>query len=414
MKIDLSKYNDSRLTGGLELANAIEAKGYEAYMVGGCVRDMVRQQFNQVDEADIHDIDLATSMPIEELQKHFGTASNNGEAHGTILVFWNGVPYEVTHFRTDGNYSDGRHPDEISLTESFEEDTSRRDFTINAMGLKWDGTVIDYHDGINDIKNKIIRAVGEPTKRFAEDALRMVRCVRFKVNFDYAYDDSTLHAIGANAFRLKSVSNERIRAEFLKLCDMSKLMTFIDHLSWCGLTDNMAAFRNIHIPELRTYVDDNAVKITKENMFAIATYLGDESNIDSFVPTRDEKRVWKYYHKYKGVYSLKPSPDRYWTALVDFASGDCDNILAMEDIGRVEYPDWVDDVPVAKFITKNMPDTKIINQRVMSMGITGKEFGNKAAELLEEEYKRIAATFPKSILMRIGNSYVEYIVNNIK
>ena len=116
MQIKLYEYTDLNLRNGLALAKRIETLGYEAYLVGGCVRDMVRRQLDQTDTANIHDIDIATNMPIDKLKEHFRTASNNGEKHGTILVFMNDMPYEVTHFRTDGKYSDGRHPDDVAMT----------------------------------------------------------------------------------------------------------------------------------------------------------------------------------------------------------------------------------------------------------------------------------------------------------
>ena len=156
MKIDLSTIKNDLLTSGMKLASAIESMGYEAYLVGGCVRDMVRWSLGQSGFPDIHDIDISTNMPIEELQKTFKTASNNGEAHGTILVFQDGEPFEVTQFRTDGAYTDGRHPDSITFAKTFKEDCLRRDFTINAMGLSGKGEVIDYYGGIADVENGII------------------------------------------------------------------------------------------------------------------------------------------------------------------------------------------------------------------------------------------------------------------
>ena len=153
MKIDLAKYStNNELNLAMMLISQINSYGYEAYAVGGCVRDLVRYELGQTDTPNIHDVDIATNMPIEKLQENFTTRSNNGEAHGTILVLFRAglefagydpVPFEVTQFRTDGDYSDGRHPDSVTFAKTFKEDASRRDLTINALGLDADGNVME-------------------------------------------------------------------------------------------------------------------------------------------------------------------------------------------------------------------------------------------------------------------------------
>ena len=295
MKINLNEIENDQLKAGLALAKKITEIGpykAEAYLVGGCVRDLVRYQLGQTDTIDIHDIDIATSLPLEELKKYFKTCDNNGEKHGTILVWWSEQYFEVTHFRTDGEYSDGRHPDNITLTESFEEDTARRDFTINALGLAWDCEVIDYHGGVEDIKNKIIRAVGDPSKRFEEDALRMIRGARFAVNFNYSVENDTSHAMYKNADRLANVSNERIRAEFLKITDLENIPDFIDRLIWDGLIKHIRAFVGIDWYEVKSNLIECDDLLTADNLFpAICFTANDESNLEAFVPTRDERKL---------------------------------------------------------------------------------------------------------------------------
>lgn len=216
MKIDLSKYS-SDVISGAGLCNKIASYGYEAYLVGGCVRDMVMESLGLVEHADVHDVDIATNMPIELLKKNFKTNSNNGEAHGTILVKWCDIYFEVTQFRMDGTYSDSRHPDFITFTKSFKEDTARRDFTINAMGIDAEGNVIDHHGGIDDIKNGVIRTVGDPVERFTEDALRIVRAYRFAARFKFTIDEDTRNAFRTTKYRLANIAMERISDE-LKKC----------------------------------------------------------------------------------------------------------------------------------------------------------------------------------------------------
>lgn len=415
MQIKLYEYTDLNLRNGLALAKRIETLGYEAYLVGGCVRDMVRYQLGQTDKANIHDIDIATNMPLDELPLHFRTASNNGEKHGTILVFMNDMPYEVTHFRTDGTYSDGRHPDSVAMTSDFEKDTLRRDFTMNALGMKWDGTVIDYHGGIDDISEHKIRAVGNAEERFKEDALRIVRGIRFSVNFNYLIESSTHAAMSNTASLVSKVSNERIRGEILKLKDYhtDTIHAFIERLVWYGVYEHLEAFNLIDQYELMGNLLSIDEYLTKNNLFPVLAYQGTERSIDAFVPTREEKKQWKWYQDHRDVLNKTPPHDRYWTWLVELVSGDYQTLLAMEPID--ESPEWEDDLPVARYISQNMPDRTAINKRVQDMGIlSGNKFGEKANELLEQEYAKIANELPRTCKMVVGNSIVEYKISTVQ
>ena len=416
MKITLKKYDNATLVDGLALAKAIEDLGYEAYLVGGCVRDMVRHQIGQIPVLDIHDIDIATSMPLKLLSKHFRTASNNGEKHGTILVFQNDKPFEVTHFRTDGEYKDGRHPEKVTLTESFEEDTARRDFTINALGLKWDGTVIDYHGGIDDIKNRIIRAVGVPYDRFQEDALRIIRGNRFAANFDYNVDSETLHAMSACAPLIKHVSNERIRDEILKINDYSaNLADFIQHLCWAGAWDHIPAFVGINQYEFMTFLESDDNHITRDNVIPLIAYFGYESNLKLLVPTREETKLYRWLKQYQNAYNIEFPKDRYWTELVKFASNDYELALELDSDNKLPRA-WVNQLPAARYIALNADDVKKkVSATVKKMGIPqGKEYGNQLAILLEAEYARMAAMFPTTIHVTQGNCDLVYHIETVK
>lgn len=418
MKINLNEIDNDQLKAGLALAKKITevAPKAEAYLVGGCVRDMVRFQLGQTSELDIHDIDIATSLPLETLKKQFRTCDNNGEKHGTILVWWSDQYFEVTHFRTDGEYSDGRHPDEVILTESFEEDTARRDFTINALGLAWDGEVIDYHGGVDDIKNKIIRAVGDPSKRFEEDALRMIRGARFAVNFNYSIENKTSDAISKNAARIANVSNERIRAEFLKITDLANIPDFIDRLIWDGLIKHIRAFVGMDWYEVKNNLIECDDLLTADNLFpAICFTANDESNLEAFVPTRDERKLWNWLRSYKNVYAWDPDSKLYWTSLVEFVSGQYELLLALNADYYYCERAWLSKLPTARYLLQNPPDMKAISQRVSDMGIPqGKEFGDKVKELLEAEYAKMAAIFPNTVSLTMGNSTLVYKIESVK
>ena len=156
------------------LLSKLRENGFEAYVIGGAVRDILLSKAPG-------DFDVATSAEPSEVISVFGEKYSHptGISHGTVTVVSDGVPIEVTTFRVDGDYVDSRHPEDARFTRSLEEDVRRRDFTVNAMALGEDGTVIDYCGGIQDLKDRILRTVGDPKERFEEDALRILRALRF-------------------------------------------------------------------------------------------------------------------------------------------------------------------------------------------------------------------------------------------
>lgn len=210
-KIDWNDFPDSMVQHGVEIMKLINGFGYEAYVVGGAVRDIA------MGDKNVHDIDIATNMPIAEIKSKFKTVEyGGGERHGTVIVHFKGNDYELTQFRKDGEYSDGRRPDSVEFVSDFKEDTARRDFTINSMGIDKDGNIIDYHGGMNDIKSGTLKTVGNAEGRFTEDALRILRAIRFAARFDFKVDSDTMEAIKRLKDTVTSTSIERIRDELLK------------------------------------------------------------------------------------------------------------------------------------------------------------------------------------------------------
>ena len=192
------------------IISRLEKNGYEAYAVGGCVRDSI---LDRVPE----DWDITTSAKPEEVKKLFQATIDTGLQHGTVTVVIEKEGYEVTTFRLDGDYSDGRHPDRVAFTSSLTEDLKRRDFTINAMAYSENTGLIDRFDGEKDLEYGVIRAVGDAEERFSEDALRMLRAIRFagQLNFDIA--EKTFDAIKKLSPDISKVSVERIAKELEKL-----------------------------------------------------------------------------------------------------------------------------------------------------------------------------------------------------
>ncbi|HRS97038.1 MAG TPA: CCA tRNA nucleotidyltransferase, partial [Smithella sp.] len=186
------------------------ASGHEAYFVGGCVRDSLRG-------VTPGDYDIVTSAPPEEICQIFPRAMTIGAKFGVVAVIMDGHPYEVATFRSDELYEDGRHPSRVRFT-SAREDVQRRDFTVNGLLMNPETReIIDYVNGQADIKQKIIRTIGDPDRRFQEDFLRMLRAVRFAANLDFSLDKETQNAIQRNASRIRQVSAERIQEELNKI-----------------------------------------------------------------------------------------------------------------------------------------------------------------------------------------------------
>ncbi len=184
--------------------------GYEAYAVGGCVRDTLLGKEPQ-------DWDITTSATPEEMKQIFSKTIDTGIQHGTVTVRMGGESYEVTTYRIDGEYEDGRHPKQVQYTSNLREDLRRRDFTINAMAYSDNAGLVDMFEGEQDLKEKRIRAVGNPMERFSEDALRMLRAVRFAAQLGFSIESETKEAIKELAPNLRQVSKERIHTEFVKL-----------------------------------------------------------------------------------------------------------------------------------------------------------------------------------------------------
>lgn len=188
----------------------LEAAGFEAYFVGGAVRDMLLQK-------PIHDVDIASAAFPEEVKKQFDKTVDTGIQHGTVMVLDHGLGYEITTFRTESTYTDFRRPDTVTFVRSLSEDLQRRDFTINALAMTYDGEIVDLFDGLADLSAGVIRAVGEAEVRFTEDALRMMRALRFSAQLGFQIAPDTRAALQRLVPNLAKIAVERIRVEFEKL-----------------------------------------------------------------------------------------------------------------------------------------------------------------------------------------------------
>lgn len=192
------------------IIDTIMEAGYEAYAVGGCIRDSILLR-------EPSDWDITTSASPYQVKELFRRTLDTGIKHGTVTVMLDKEGFEVTTYRIDGEYEDGRHPKEVTFTRNLTEDLKRRDFTINAMAYNEKDGLVDIFGGLDDIRNRIIRCVGNPLDRFSEDALRMMRAVRFSAQLGYQIEAETSKAISILASNLKKISAERIQTELVKL-----------------------------------------------------------------------------------------------------------------------------------------------------------------------------------------------------
>lgn len=223
------------------ILKTLEDAGHHAYVVGGCVRDITMGRHPT-------DWDVTTNASPDQLQALFPDSFYDN-AFGTVTVktrsedpiVWT---VQVTPFRTEGTYTDKRHPDSVAFATTIEEDLSRRDFTVNAMALSLNGTLVDPYGGQADIRAKLVRAVGNPLARFSEDALRMMRAIRFATTLDFTIEDATLKAVTEHAPEIADISVERVRDEFTKIIDSARAAEGVQLLEDVGLLKYI-------IPELR-------------------------------------------------------------------------------------------------------------------------------------------------------------------
>ena len=222
------------------IIRTLEKHGHEAYAVGGCVRDSLLLREPQ-------DWDITTSARPEEVKALFRRTVDTGFQHGTVTVMLDRTGYEVTTYRIDGAYTDSRHPESVTFTPELSEDLRRRDFTINAMAYNEKEGLRDLFGGQEDLDGKVIRAVGDPVARFTEDALRIMRCVRFAAQLGFQIDERTYIAAKALSGNLKNISRERVREELLKVI-------LSDHPDYLLVLEDVGALKGV-FPEFRMMVD---------------------------------------------------------------------------------------------------------------------------------------------------------------
>ena len=266
------------LEAGKNIIKTLNDAGYEAYFVGGMVRDYLLK-------GDVHDIDIATSALPDEVMNLFPQTHPVGIKFGMVLVISNGFSFEVTTFRTDGKYDDNRHPTEVKFERDLINDTKRRDFTINGMALDINFKLFDYNDGLTDLKNGIIRAIGNPYERFTEDSLRIIRAIYFVSKLGFTIEALTLKSMIELKDLLKNIKIERIYQELkkmaagpyfnlaLKLLDETKISAYLPDLE-----------RGIH------YLASNDLSCDLDTLFVLSFKLNEGMSEAWRLSTNDYNR----------------------------------------------------------------------------------------------------------------------------
>lgn len=234
----LEVFNDA-----LPVLKKLEEHGYEAYFVGGSVRDYLIGR-------EVDDVDIASSATPDEVKAIFDKTIDVGIEHGTVVVLYNNTNYEITTFRTEGAYEDFRRPSAVDFVRNLDSDLERRDFTINALAMDSNGKIHDIFSGKEDLNAKIIRAVKNPIERFDEDALRMLRAVRFHSQLGFEIEAKTFEAIKLKAPNLKHISQERITVEFEKMLISERPELGMKSLVESGLFEYMP-FLGAKLAEIR-------------------------------------------------------------------------------------------------------------------------------------------------------------------
>ncbi len=225
---------------GLKIINRLNQSGYESYFVGGSVRDLFL-------ERPINDVDVATSALPHTVMDLFEKVIPVGVEHGTVIVRMDQQSVEVTTFRRESAYTDHRRPDEVTFVSDVKQDLARRDFTMNALALNHEGILIDLYSGVKDIEDKLICAVGDPEHRFEEDALRMVRAIRFVSQLNFQIEEKTYLALVKLKSQLKHLAIERLAVEFEKIIQGEYYLKAIDYLLRAKITDELPLLRELNV-----------------------------------------------------------------------------------------------------------------------------------------------------------------------
>ena len=369
-KVNLTLHNNIS-----DILRRLEAAGFEAYAVGGYVRDGLMGR-------TAGDCDITTSALPDETKAVFSDLRtiDTGIKHGTVTVLYGGEPYEITTYRVDGEYADNRHPDAVSFTASLEEDLARRDFTVNAMAYSDSRGLVDLFSGREDLSARIIRAVGEPERRFTEDALRMLRALRFASVLDFEIEEYTRAAIFSLWERIKSVSAERILTELRKLFSGVGAYRVLKEYSPL-IVQLLSGLENISLP-----TEEIFDSMSPENRLVALFYLSSDTPSEAFSSAmralHSDRRTERHGVALLEIMRADLSGDRLYRAVLDYGADTMREALALRALlcGGETTLARLDNALKSGF-SGAISDLEIDGRAILSLGYSGARVGEILAAL---------------------------------
>lgn len=360
-KSEMKFYIDS---GAKKILKTLEENGHSAYLVGGCIRDLVMG-------ISPKDWDITTSATPIEVMNIFSESFPTGIEHGTITVMVEKVGYEVTTYRVDGKYEDFRHPKSVEFTDDIVEDLARRDFTINSMAYNPKNGILDVFGGINDIENKVVRCVGDPDRRFSEDALRILRAIRFSARLGFTIEKNTIDAMVEKGYALKNISFERISSEFDKTIKSN--MAFLEYYNKIEFikklffdSDFKACIFDIeNLRRYETYIEDIFKNMNKNHIDVIDKNIVDIKRALSIYSLMGIDKIG--VNKFLSTFRYSNKEKKATVKILDeintsYPIGSMDRAYIKEILRRVGDIDIAKCAIFAKFITEFQNPTVIFDQ----------------------------------------------------
>ena len=389
-KVNITLHNDV-----LEILRRLESAGFEGYAVGGYVRDSLMGRV-------AGDCDITTSALPEQTKAVFSDLRtiDTGIKHGTVTVLYDGEPYEITTYRVDGEYADSRHPDSVSFTASLEEDLARRDFTVNAMAYSDSRGLVDLYGGREDIEGRSIRAVGEPEKRFTEDALRMLRALRFASVLDFDIEPATREAVFALWHRIESVSAERILVELRKLVAGVGAYRVINEFSSI-IKLLFKGIEKISLPE-RAVFDSLSPEERLITVFFLSSENPAEAYSESMLSLRSDRRTERFGTATLELMRSDLSGDRLFSAVLDYGR---DTVLSALRLKASLDGDTAEltrlETSLGRGFSGSISDLALGGRDVIALGYSGARVG--------EMLRNLAIGVMNSTLDNTPDSLTEYI-----
>ena len=390
------KFNDDvRL-----ILNTLTSNGFEAFVVGGAVRNFLLG-------IDPHDYDITTNATPNEIIKAFSFTKTilTGIKYGTVTVVYNNMHYEITTYRVDGEYDDNRHPINVEFSKTLYDDLKRRDFTINAMA--YNDALIDFNNGLNDLKNKVVKCIGDPDKRFQEDALRILRAIRFACKLDFNIDSKTKESIFKNKELLKNISIERINSELFEIFKYKNIEIIDEYFELFMVIYPFISIQNTK--QIINKINDLFNNNCDEKLIYSSFFMGvEEKNLNNIMNQYKLSNELKWIIKMTNSKNITLSNDEIEVRklLKKYSKNDIIYYIKYNIIAKDECSKYVDLFTKLDRKCNRIKDLKINGNDLILLGISGNKIGDILDSLLDlvieeklENSKQVLIDFVKRKLI---------------